>query len=605
MNQQHADRMNVVSKAGGIVLTSAIRSTSSFLASAALAVAFTTGCGSEKPVTNATSNTTDKPSEIAESVNEIEFEDRSAELGIEVVYRNGEEAGVCSILESLGGGVGWFDFDRDGRLDLVAPRGGTMGPGEVLDGLPTALLRNLASGRFVDVSENAGLSNRSLYTHGVAIGDYDNDGFPDLLITGYGPTQLWRNLGDGTFMPAENWAGAVDSRWSSSAGWADFDNDGNLDIYVTRYVDWSFENNPYCRSGDGQQDICPPRDFQGLPDSIYRNGGDGQFADVSQEAGLRTDGKGLGILLADLDLDGDIDAYVCNDTVDNFLYINDGGGVFAERGLASGSALDDEGIPNGSMGVALCDVNRDSKPDIWVTNYERESFAIYRSEGYGQFLHVSRRYGISALGGLFVGFGTGCEDFDLDGLVDIAVANGHVIKYPNASPRKQLPLLLRCEGDRFEQLQGGNGSYFGTPHDGRGLASGDYDEDGDMDLAISNLNAAVAVLENQFRGEAKRVRVGLVGRQSNRDGVGARIALLDGETTLYETQLVGGGSYLSHHDRRIFLSWVAEQPDDAHRMSVRVQWPSGAVDRMEIPAEATPSDLFFIVEGSQPNDGAG
>ena len=538
---------------------------------------------------------------------EVRFDERASDLGIDVVYRNGEEAGHCGIIESLGGGVGWFDFDRDGFLDLVATRGGTFGPDEAVSGLPTALLRSLGGQAFVDVTVSSGVLGASLYTHGVAIADYDNDGFSDLLITGYGPSQLWRNLGDGTFAAVADWAGGFDPRWTSSAGWADFDNDGSLDLYATRYVDWSFDNNPFCGTESGGRDVCPPRDFVGLPDSVYRSNSDGTFTDVSQEVGLRPDGKGLGVLLLDVDADGDVDAYVCNDTVDNFLYVNDGTGRFSERGLLAGVALDDEGIPNGSMGVDLLDVNRDRRPDIWVANYEREAFAVYRSEGNGQFLHVSRRYGIGALGGLFVGFGTCCRDFNSDGFVDIAVANGHVIKFPLSSPRRQVPLLLCWKGEQFRRFEAASGSYFGTPHDGRGLAAGDFDNDGDLDLAISNLNAPVAVLENKFPLAPQHACVALVGRQSNRDGVGARVTLLAGEGVepVSETQVVGGGSYLSHHDQKIFLTWPAELPAEPRSMTVRVHWPSGKVDQVPLQTVRSVGEHFLIVEGMLPATGAG
>jgi hypothetical protein len=555
-------------------------------------VAAVVGCGGQRQV-----DLEPKGFAVPSSRNEILFRERGSELGIDVVYRNGEEEGYSAILESLGGGMGWFDFDRDGCLDLVAPRGGHLRNGDVIEGLPTALLRSIDRTRFVDVASQAGIATESLYTHGVAIGDYDNDGFPDLLVTGYGPAQLWHNLGDGSFMPSEEWGGDTDARWSSSAGWADVDNDGNLDLYLARYVDWSFDNNPFCGTLELGRDICPPRDFLGMPDSVYRSNGDGTFLDVSKVVGLRSDGKGLGVLLADFDVDGDVDVYVCNDTVDNFLYRNQGHGVFDERGLIAGVALDDEGIPNGSMGVDLCDVNRDGRPDIWVANYERESFAIYRGEGNGQFLHVSRRYGIASLGGLFVGFGTCCAD--------IAVANGHVIKYPNASPRQQEPLLLKFNGDRFRRLVAEPGSYFGTPHDGRGLAAGDFDEDGDLDLAISNLNAPVAVLENRFPGNPRRVRVELVGRSSNRDGVGARVALEYGGQSLMETQVVGGGSYLSHHDRRLLVTWPEGAVADNERPTIIIRWPSGVVDSVEVPADDSGAEVVRVVEGGHPLGDAG
>ncbi|MFM8892165.1 MAG: FG-GAP repeat domain-containing protein, partial [Planctomycetia bacterium] len=393
---------------------------------------------------------------------------------MDCTYRNGEESDDCTMVESLGGGVGWIDFDRDGRLDLVAPRGGGFTKDRVITGLPTALYRSVGTAqgnRFEDVAVQAGVAGGGLYTHGVAVGDVDDDGFADLVVTGYGPPQLWRNLGDGTFAAVTDWPGAADPRWSSSAGLADFDGDGCLDLYLCRYVDWSFENHPYCGPTTAIRDVCPPREFSGLADSLYQSLGDWGFEDASARAGLRPDGKGLGVLLADCDDDGDVDIYVANDTVDNFLYVNRGDGTFDERGLVAGVALDDAGLPNGSMGVDLCDFNRDGRPDIWVANYERESFALYRGEGRGQFLHVSRRHGITALGGLFVGFGTDCRDFHGDAPLDSAVANRHVLKYPDAAPRRQLPLLLSFDGDRFRRRQAAGG-YFATPREGRGLAAG-------------------------------------------------------------------------------------------------------------------------------------
>lgn len=536
------------------------------------------------------------------------FLDRATPLGIDAVYRNGEEAGRCSILESLGGGVGWFDYDRDGWLDLVATGGGGFGDGPVLTGEPTTLWRSVPAaeggGRhFDDVATAAGLDTLPLYTHGVAVGDYDNDGFPDLVVTGYGPAQLWRNLGDGSFAPVSDWPAAADSRWSSSAGWADLDGDGDLDLYLARYVDWSFDHDPFCGRSQAQRDICPPREFEGLPDSIYRNEGDGRFVEVSREAGLRTDGKGLGVLLADLNLDGHVDIYVGNDTTDNFLYINDGAGTFTEQGLVAGVALDDQGVPNGSMGIDLCDFNRDGRPDLWVANYERESFALYRNEGRGQFLHVSRRHGITALGGLFVGFGTACTDLDFDGLVDIVVANGHVIKFPDASPRRQLPLLLSFDGDRFRRAAAPAGTFFGEPQEGRGLATGDYDGDGDLDLAISRLNEPVAVLENRMPRAGVPLVIELVGTRSNRDAIGARVSLeAPGEPTV-DVQVTGGGSYLSHGERgaRFRLPGHGGPAlDKDHRARITVRWPSGAVTTAELPAESSSGNAAAAVRLVEP-----
>ena len=531
----------------------------------------------------------------------IDFVERAADLGIAATYHNGGGSDQCTILESLGGGVGWFDFDRDGWLDLVATGGGGITAEETIVGRPCMLFRSARGKTFHPAA--AGIDSESLYSHGVAVGDHDNDGFQDLIVTGYGVPQFWRNMGDGTFVAAPSPAGE-DDRWSSSAGWADLNGDGVLDLYLTRYVNWSFDNHPRCGPSATVRDICPPRSFEGLPDAVFLGNGDGTFTDASAAAGLQSDGKGLGVLLADLDVDGDVDIYVANDTTDNFLYVNDGHGHLVESGLVSGTALDDQGVPNGSMGIDLCDFNRDGLPDVWVTNFEREWFALYRNEGRGYFLHVSRRYGITDIGGLFVGFGTACDDFDADGWVDIVVADGHVIKYPDASPLFQEPLFLRFDGDRFRRGQPQPGSYFAKAHMGRGLASGDYDGDGDLDLAISHVEAPVAVLENRFPQSGRSILVQLVGTMSNRDAVGARLEVLGGEGPAPALQVTGGGSYLSHSDRRLHVVLSGPAGTSAPTpQRLRVRWPSGVVQEVELTGAER--EIRVVEAGALPADAAG
>jgi len=503
--------------------------------------------------------------------------DQAKSLGIEFTYRNGSEADQSTILESLGGGVGWLDFDRDGWLDLVAPGGGGFATGNQITGLPAGLYRSVAGQKFVTVGARAGIESAKLYSHGLAIDDYDHDGFDDILITGYGAPQLWRNLGDGTFADVAREAGITDARWSSSAGWADFNRDGNLDLYIAHYVNWSFENHPYCSGPQrGIREICPPRSYDPVPHVVYFGQGDGTFVDASSTAGLRPDGKGLGVLLCDVEPDGDTDIYVANDTTDNFLYLNDGQGHFVEAGVARGVALDDRGIPNGSMGVELCDYNQDGLPDLWVANYEHESFALYRNEGHGNFLHVSQRLGITDLGGLFVGFGTACEDFDSDGDQDFIVSNGHVIKYPQIAPRRQLPLLLEFQGNRFERARFQPASYFEEPHEGRGLAVADFDADGDLDVAISHLNEPVALLRNNSNPPGGWLSLRLIGTRSCRDAVGARVELHCGEQRLIR-QVTGGGSYLSHHCRNVHFVL----PGGKGPRTLIIHWPAGAVQQLD------------------------
>ncbi|MCI0359912.1 MAG: CRTAC1 family protein [Planctomycetaceae bacterium] len=513
----------------------------------------------------------------AATANACLFTDRAASLGMEFTYVNGSEANHCTILESMGGGVAWSDFDRDGWLDLIVTGGGKLTADKSISGCASALYRNLGGHGFSAVSRSAGIESTALYSHGVAIGDFDNDGFLDFLVTGYGQPQLWQNMGDGTFREIARSAGIANSLWSTSAGWADLNGDGNLDLYLAHYVNWSFQNHPFCQGTDaGDRDICPPQTFEPLPHSVYYSQGDGAFRDSSSFAGLRADGKGLGVLLCDIEPDGDVDIYVANDTTENFLYLNDGEGRFEESGVSRGVAVDDNGLPNGSMGVDLCDFNRDGKPDIWVTNYERESFAMYRNEGNGQFLHVSQRLGITNLAGLFVGFGTACEDFDSDGDQDLMIANGHVIKFPSISPRRQLPLLLQYDGQRFERAPSASGSYFDEPHEGRGLATADYDSDGDLDVAISHLNEPLALLVNEFHVHNRWLSVVLIGTRSNRDAVGARAELKTSAGTLVR-QVTGGGSYLSHSSRALNFAL----PDQVQPHSLVIHWPAGAVQKID------------------------
>ena len=506
----------------------------------------------------------------------IPFVDVTSASNAVFTFRNGSEHGHCTILESLGGGVAAFDFDGDSVPDLCFAGGGSISQDKKIDGLPLGLFRNLQDWKFKDVSASARLSDASLYTHGVAAADYNNDGFCDLLVTGFGGVQLWMNQGDGTFRNEIDASELNDTSWSTSAAWADLNGDGVLDLYVAHYVDWSFENHPFCPGPQpGERDICPPKTYSPLPDAAYLGNGDGTFREIG-EGQIRGDGKGLGVLAADVDNDGDMDIYVANDTTDNFLYLNDGQGGLSEMGILSGTATGARGTPDGSMGVDLCDFNRDGRFDVCVANYERETFALYRNEGSGQFLHVSQAAGLTALDGLSVGFGTACADFDHDADEDIVVANGHVILFPIFSPRRQLPLFLVNEGKRFSRARTDAG-YFAEAHEGRGLVVADLDGDGDLDSAISHMNDPVALLRND-RKTGQSIVVQLIGRESNRDAIGARIQLQTSDRDLYR-QIKGGGSYLSTHDKRVFFGF----PDDVSANALTITWPSGRQQTVASP----------------------
>jgi hypothetical protein len=564
------------------------------------------GCNkpaADSPVNDRSKNPVDQSAAANNTQSPIQLVDMSKETGLDFVYRNGEDKSQSTILESLGGGVGVIDFDLDGWADLFFPGGGSFA-NETVVGVAGELFKNVAGKKFERVGSMAGAGFESKhYTHGAFVADYNNDGFPDVLVSGYGGLQLWENRGDGTFADVHESALLLDDKWSSGAGWGDFDNDGVLDLYVAHYVNWSFANHPNCPGpAHGQRDICPPRSFEGIPDILYLGQGDGTFRDVSEEWQLRSDGsKGLGVLIADFDENGLVDAYVANDTTNNYLYSNTGSAPFEEVASLAGVAADKAGIPNGSMGLDVCDFNQNGRPDIWVTNYEREDFALYRNEGPNAFLHVSDIAGLNVLGGLFVGFGTVCSDLDLDNLEDIVINNGHVILYPTASPRKQRPVVMLSKGRRFERVAFSNDSYLNQSHDGRGLAAVDFDNDGDLDLVFSNMNSSAALIRNDTLSTSKQtagadtkdhhwLQIGLVGTVANRSAIGAKVTAEANGKTLCRFKK-GGGSYMStSQDEQSFGLGSASVID-----KLTVKWPSG---KTTVLTDVAADQKLLLVEPS-------
>ncbi|GIX04381.1 MAG: hypothetical protein KatS3mg114_0250 [Planctomycetaceae bacterium] len=517
----------------------------------------------------------------------------TAECGIDFTYRNGQETEHYAILESLGGGVACLDYDRDGWDDILVAGGGYYPESRQLTGYPAALYRQVGPWRFDEVTSLAGLDTPLSYTHGPAVADFDHDGFPDIVITGYGRLQCWHNQGDGTFREIAQSAQLTDSSWSSSAAWGDLNGDGHLDLYVAHYVNWSFDNDPFCPGPVGKRDVCPPRSFTGLDDTLFLSQGDGTFRDASREAGLLSEGKGLGVVLCDLDLDGDLDVYVTNDTVENFLYENDGQGRLSDRSLISGTALSDRGTPDGSMGVDLFDYNSDGLPDLWVVNYERESSALYQNLGHLQFRHVSQPLGVTAAGSMYVGWGTVCADFDHDGDEDIFTSNGHVIRYPVNAPLRQLPLVFENQaGRRFHNVAELAGEYTRQPHMGRGLATSDLDRDGDLDLVVSHNNEPVSVLMNASRTLGDWLQVELVGTRSPRWPIGSVVTLVT-DLGQQVRHLRGGGSYASTHAPIIHFGLPAR----AQIQRLEIRWPSG---EQQVITEIAPRRRWLVVESQSP-----
>ncbi|HVV99052.1 MAG TPA: CRTAC1 family protein [Planctomycetaceae bacterium] len=506
----------------------------------------------------------------------LEF--RELALPVAFTYSNGAAGGLGSILETLGGGVALFDFDRDGQLDACFAGGGDILPDRTIRGRAPLLLRNLGHATFVPVTQAGDILSPAQFTHGCTAGDFDNDGFTDLLLTGYGGLRLLRNQGDGTFVDVTQSSQLLESEWSTGAAWADFDRDGDLDLYVAHYVNWSFDGHRSCPGPDSNSpEICGPKHYDAVSDRLYRNLGDGRFEDATAEYRLVSGGKGLGVIAADIDLDGDIDVYVGNDTTDNFLYLNDGAGRFEEAGLDRGVAVDESGRATGSMGVDLCDFDQDGLPDLWAANYELETFALYRNLGNGRFLHSSRRTGVTAIGDLYVGWGTAFADFDADGDFDVITATGHVMKYPVAAPVRQTSVVLLNEAQRFRLATFSPADYLGRPHAARGLAIGDLDGDGDLDLAISHNDEPVALLVNDSGDAREWLQVRLVGRESCRDAIGCQL-VLHTQPGKPATQIKGGGSYLSTSE--LSSRWPID-PDNAPT-ELEIRWPSGRLQRVEI-----------------------
>jgi hypothetical protein len=522
----------------------------------------------------------DNPEPSDESAGAPWFREVTAGSGVDFTHRNGAEAGHLTILESLGGGVALFDYDGDGRMDIFLTGGGTFdrprgdypqdpeaytaavrkAPPRLV-GRPCKLYRNLGNWRFQDVTREAGLEREWFYNHGCAVADYDRDGWPDLLVTGYGHVALLHNEPDGKggrqFVDVTARLGLVDTAWATSAGWADLDGDGWPDLYVCHYVDWSFtEKHPVCaaRVAGAKLDVCPPQQFLPLRHSLFHNEKGKQFRDVSVEQGFKAVGCGLGVLLADLNDDGRPDLYVANDATDKLLFLNRGGKL-QERGHDAGVAVDDTGHYNGSMGVDAGDYDGSGRPSLWVSNFQGDLHNLFRNLGGELFQDQSRAAGIATIGQHWVGFGTSFVDVDGDGWEDLVIANGHVVNHPIlGSTLKQRPVLLRNTTYNarrfFRDASDRGGPFFRAPTLGRGLAVGDLDNDGRPDLVISHINSPVAILRNDAAA-ASWLGVRLAGRD-RRDVVGSTVIVESAGRKLTRFAK-GGGSYLSASDPRILF----------------------------------------------------
>ncbi len=514
------------------------------------------------------------------------FDDLAEASGLRFVFENGRSP-QRQIPETTSGGVGLLDYDGDGWLDVYVVQGGAFPPREAATAANGGdrLFRNRGDGTFEDVSAASGIARLSRgYGHGVTVGDFDNDGHPDLFVTRWRAYVLFRNRGDGTFEDVTGRAGLDGDRdWPTSAAFADLDGDGDLDLYVCHYLVWDAEHPTLCkrttvaarseRVEPGQDyNYCTPRPFPALADHLFRNDG-GRFVDVTAEAGIvDRDGRGLGVVAADLDEDGRVDLFVANDTTANYLWHNQGGMKFEELGTSSGVACNAAGAFQAGMGTALGDLDGDGLPDLFVTNFYGESTTFYRNLGAGMFSDQTVAVGLAGPTRFLLGFGIAALDANNDGRLDLAIANGHVNDdrpdYPYAMPAS---LLIGGERGRLTDVSQSAGESWSTPRVARGLAVGDLDNDGRVDVLLLPQKSPLAYLHNGTAG-GHFVTFHLEGTRSNRDAVGAVVAVTAGGRRRRAWRY-GGGSYQSASDPRVHFGLEVDRIED-----VEVRWPSGGVD---------------------------
>ena len=503
----------------------------------------------------------------------VVFADVAAPLGISFKHERGATP-EHQLPETMGSGLAWLDYDKDGWLDLYVVQSGSF-PSRDVPAAADRLYRNKGDGSFEDVTAKAKLGSRA-YGMGAIAADYDNDGNTDLLVTNFGKNILYRNRGDGTFEDATAKAGVAGSGWPTSAAFADFDGDGFLDLFLVRYVSYSVEKNFFC--GDvqtGRRQYCHPSLYPPDNNLIFRNNENGTFADITGSSGIgKARGKGLGVVISDLDGDGRPDIYVANDTTMNFLFRNLGGGRFEDVSLLSGAGLNSAGRPLGGMGVNAGDLDGDGLPDLVVTNFEAEVNSFHHNLGESVFEDLSGSSGFGGPSFNFSGFGLNLFDVENDGDLDAFIANGHVSEAPvmQSSTYAQRPFLMWNDG-KGKFTERGCGDPFRKEYVGRGSAAADYDNDGDVDVAVSNSGGPLLLLRNEGK-HGDWIGFRLEGIKSNRQAVGARLTLeTSAGTQVRETK--AGDSYLSSSDPRVHFGL-----GNASVKSLEIRWPSGTVQRL-------------------------
>ncbi len=519
------------------------------------------------------------------------FVDVSQRLGINFQHQASHTSRKY-LPETMGSGVALFDYDNDGRLDIFFVNGAPVSDPTPKGTIPqktgpkywNRLYRQKADGTFEDVTEKAGLQGTG-YGMGVAVGDYDNDGYEDLYVTAYGGNKLYHNNRDGTFSDVTAKAGVVGSGWSTSAAWVDLDGDGLLDLVVLRYLEWDFDDIWCGEHKEGYRAYCHPDYFKPARPLVYHNNGDGTFTEVAEKLGLSKSAKGLGVALADYDRDGHIDLFFANDSMVEFLYHNKGDGTFEEVGLVSEVAVDIDGRTYAGMGVDFADYNNDGWPDIVVTDLANQRYALYQNNGDGTFTYVSTRSGLAGMTLAHSGWGVRFFDFDNDGWKDLLIAQGHdldTIELTNPNLRYREPMLLaRNTGKGFVDVSQGSGEVFKQSWVARGMAIGDLDNDGRLDAVVTTNDGPAYVLHNETPTANHWLLLRLVGYKSNRDAIGASLKLVTASGQQFAT-VTTAGSYLSSTDKRVHFGLGKEKSVE----SIEIRWPSGIVQTLkDIPAD--------------------
>lgn len=520
----------------------------------------------------------------------VVFDDVAERAAINFVYENGAE-GRELMVESLGGGVAWHDYDADGLLDLYFTQGGRPNVSERSMEPSDVIYRQLDHGEFKAVGDEACIDSRE-YGMGVAVADYDNDGFDDIYVTNVGQNRLFRNCGDGTYEEVANVAGVDDDRWSTSAAWGDLDQDGDLDLYCCNYLQYDPLEPLECLK-DGRPALCHPRQLDAWPDECFENLGDGTFARAASRWQLFGKGnKGLGVVIADLNNDGRPDIFVANDTTANFLFLGTETGQFVESALRIGGALSAEGAMQASMGIAIGDYDSSGSLDLFLTHFTGESNTLYQNLGESGLHDVSGATGIRQISNDYLGFGAVMHDFDQNGTQELLVANGHIdSQNADGAGYAQRACLMSSSNSKWLDVSKEGGDYFAEPMVGRGVATGDVDRDGDLDVVIVNQNQPAALLENvSTRGQW--LKISLIGRLSNRSAIGTRVTVVD-KARSWMQELSGGSSYCATH-QNILIFGLGQS---ALSVDVDVLWPSGIRQQM---SDVVCGQEIVLVEPDQP-----